>query len=445
MGSYAECWLGSFYVGSTKNDIDVGIMQLVRSSDKNIIRGKKSQLPIQMHRWTDHVDDDEEVSVVYFQVPIRVIRDRLELRGYTLAVAKHAFTQNLLHEAAQYKEWSEGEHGEIFQSIAQILATTDVDAWLSALREIRRKGLDQYVSGGRRLPLGDSLMEYMLNNDWYGYSGPDLNVALRLTLEVCDESDELIYDVTDLVLSEYFSAEDDLVEYALSLSSIDYSSNGKIIVLTEGRTDSWIISESLQLLYPHLADYFSFMDFEGGRVGGGVGNLANIVKAFAGAGIVNKIVALFDNDTAAEAAIQSLRSVRIPRNIKILKLPDILALQNYPTIGPSGLVNMNVNGMAASIELYFGVDVLTEETGELVPVQWTGFEAGLKKYQGEVLYKDRIQERFRRRIDICRGDPNSIEKTDWSGMREVLSTLFVVFHDVDEKEIRSQLDEYYTN
>jgi hypothetical protein len=46
---------------------------------------------------------------------------------------------------------------------------------------------------------------------------------------------------------------------------------------------------------------------------------------------------------------------------------------------------------------------------------------------------------------MCRSDPNLIGKTDWSSVREVLSTLFIVFHDVDEKEIRSQLDEYYTS
>ena len=46
MGSYAECWLGSFYVGSTKNEIDTGLMQLVRSSDKNVVRAKKSTNPI---------------------------------------------------------------------------------------------------------------------------------------------------------------------------------------------------------------------------------------------------------------------------------------------------------------------------------------------------------------------------------------------------------------
>ena len=292
-----------------------------------------------------------------------------------------------------------------------------------------------------------TLIGYMLRHDWYGYSGPEvsvLNVGIRLALEGCAESDDLLYDVTDLVLNGYFSADDDLIDYALASSSTHYSSSGKTIVLTEGRSDSWIISESLQLLYPHLADYFSFMDFEGARVGGGAGNLANIVKAFAGTGIVNKVVALFDNDTAADGAIQGLRSVRIPKNIKILRLPNLPALQQYPTVGPSGSTVMDVNGMAASIELYVGNDILTEETGGFAPIQWTGYDAGLGKYQGEVLGKDKIQERFRRRLKLCRFDPGHIEKTDWTGLRAVLSTLFVVFQEIDGADICAEIENYFS-
>lgn len=33
MGSYAQCWLGGIYVGSSKNDVDHGIMQLFHPSD----------------------------------------------------------------------------------------------------------------------------------------------------------------------------------------------------------------------------------------------------------------------------------------------------------------------------------------------------------------------------------------------------------------------------
>jgi hypothetical protein len=39
---------------------------------------------------------------------------------------------------------------------------------------------------------------------------------------------------------------------------------------------------------------------------------------------------------------------------------------------------MNVNGLACSIEMYFGVDVLTRNN-ELIPIQWKGFEEKEKK------------------------------------------------------------------
>ena len=87
-------------------------------------------------------------------------------------------------------------------------------------------------------------------------------------------------------------------------------------------TESCSCSAHPTLLYPHLDDYFGFMDFEGVRIGGGAGSLVNIVKAFAGAGIVNRTVALFDNDTAARAVLAGLRSIRLPSNIVVKHLPD---------------------------------------------------------------------------------------------------------------------------
>src|SRR6185369_15919500 len=221
-----------------------------------------------------------------------------------------------------------------------------------------------------------------------------------------------------------------------------YASSAKTIILTEGRTDSRFISESLKLLYPHLAEYFSFMDFENARVSGGAGNLANLVKAFAGAGIVNKTIAIFDNDTAGDAAMLTLRSVTLPDSIRVLRLPDSEFLLTYPTIGPSGATPMNVNGRAASIELYLGADVLRDENGELLPVQWTGYEPALQKYQGEVLFKDRIRERFDSRLDACLRDPDRVKLTDWSGIRQILQMLFSAFHDSDGKEILAGIAEW---
>ena len=47
----------------------------------------------------------------------------------------------------------------------------------------------------------------------------------------------------------------------------------------------------------------------------------------------------------------------------------------------SGLEPLDVNGLAASIELYFGEDVLCAEQNKLTPVQWKGYNSTLRQYQ----------------------------------------------------------------
>ena len=124
----------------------------------------------------------------------------------------------------------------------------------------------------------------------------------------------------------------------------------------------------MRILFPHLLDYYSFLDFETGKVPGGAANLANLVKAFAAAGIVNRVVAVFDNDTAAESSLASLRTVALPTNIQTRQLPSLPALSTYPTLGPTGMSLTNVNGLSASLDLYLGNDVRSYE-GALSPVQ----------------------------------------------------------------------------
>ena len=48
-------------------------------------------------------------------------------------------------------------------------------------------------------------------------------------------------------------ADEDLVAYSMALTANEYASSGKVIVLTEGRSDARNLSESLALLYPHIS------------------------------------------------------------------------------------------------------------------------------------------------------------------------------------------------
>lgn len=455
MGSYAQCWFDDFFVGSSKNDINLEIISLFRATDKRIISDPNVCVPEHLKHYQESRKDDDELQIVYYEASASLIRDRLDVMGYTLETSKEAFIEWIQGERnciAEYlKEEDESDRNKEFslkdhyKKEEQLLSGLTPETWIAALNDIRRSGLKPNYYGRYEGPHEDTLIGYMLSNEWYGFPGYDMNVPLRLVLEDSRGDEKLVYDVTDLVWSGYFDAADDLVEHGVALSANEYSSKAKTIILTEGFTDSWILKESLKLLYPHLADYYSFMEFDNAKVGGGVGSLANMVKAFAGAGVVNNIIALFDNDTAAEAACRNLEKIQLPANIEIIKLPEVDLLKNYPTIGPTGDALLDINGIAASIELYLGEDVLKIDGQNLTPIQWTGFESGVKKYQGEVLEKKVLQERFREKLLKAKSCGDEGPDISWDALRAILKLIFSAFKERNRKSICRLASDYYTS
>jgi hypothetical protein len=474
MGSYAECWLSDLLVTSTKNDVDPGLMRLFRQSDKRIVPLSSADAPVQLKRRFEGVNDDidlddfaEEPELVYYIAPVSVVKDRLNVLGYTIETARQAFVEGLNGERAQTDRWlrarEDAEPSEtrdsllgIYRAEKKILSQLSADVWLATLKEILTEGVDipgdDSTSRVRMAempvlnwydgPLKGTLLGYMLSREWFGFPGPDTTAALRLTLEVYPEAEDLIYDVTDLVWTESAARDDDFVAYTAEVSIEEMQSMAKTILLTEGPSDASILESSLELLYPHLADYYSFMEFDAMRVGGGAGNLANLVKAFAGAGVVNKTIALFDNDTAALSALRGLANLDLPEHLAVLTLPVLKSLMAYPTIGPSGETDMDVNGRAASTELYLGEDVLCDDEG-LCRVQWTGYDTALRQYQGQVLDKAGIQSRFQEKLRAARVDGEALDGAEWSGLRAIFACVFAAFHDLDRQRILEDTQAYF--
>jgi hypothetical protein len=69
----------------------------------------------------------------------------------------------------------------------------------------------------------------------------------------------------------------------------------------------------------------------------------------------------------------------------------------------------DINGSACSIELYLGRPALTEQSGKLTPVQWTGYEKSLSRYQGELVDKCAVQQRYLDALRQGRADLASME------------------------------------
>jgi len=452
MGSYANCYLGPFHVGSSKGDVDPFLMGHFSATDK-VVTSDFDALPAVLRAQYDRTalkDEGEGPNntspFVFYRAELSVVRDRLEVQGYTYAAACDAFAQCVQLELAQERKRAE-KHPDLFAVSVQVMEVQTVQLWQEALTKIARDELtwkDQQQYAGTLI--GEMLKGLGQTENWYGYPGIDTNVPLRIAVEACSEGDELIYDLTDLVWSELTSPGDDFVEQALGMSAKEHAGSARTVVLTEGRFDAFALSESMRLLFPHLRDFYSFMDFDTFDPEGGAAALVKQVKAFAGAGIVNRIVAIFDNDAAAHDAMRSLKSLKLPSRIQIMHLPDFEFLRDYPTLGPAGESKMDVNGVAASIEVYLGKDVLTSpSSGDLVRVQWKGFVAGVGKYQGEILDKRAVQERFRVKLQACVGDGSGLESADWAGLRLVLRRLFEIFHQEDAKAMAEMVRWQYEN
>ncbi len=207
--SYDGCWVSKFYIGSIKDDIDHSLMQLFRASDKQIMKSSSINLPNHLREWVKYYAEEEkedDVNVVFYSSPARIIKERLELVGYSLTTATIAYHRYLDGEISKYKKLAERSDINVYQSKLEILSSINLDKWLSTPKEIHDKELIQ-----RRY------------EECFSFSCVDLNVTLRLVLEVLPENENVIYNVTDLILCQYFNIEADLVKYASNIYSPDYS------------------------------------------------------------------------------------------------------------------------------------------------------------------------------------------------------------------------------
>ena len=449
MSSYADVTLGSLCLATSRNGFDPTLMWLFRQTDKRIElfdrRDRARLMKYIVEEAIDEFDEHDPFACIEYRCSASKARDRLDLKGYTREVAESGFKQGLKCEIERIKR-----SAELFPSISGIyderlktLNTLTISSWLKALERIWRDELtEKEVSS---LPSNDAelpLLRYMLgpSGNLYGFPGEGWHhfwLFARLAVEAVPPQEQLVYDLSNVVYGGWVNEDDDLVFQAESQIHTDLQLAHRVIILTEGDTDKRILERSLKLLYPHLADYFHFFDFTGKKVGGGVGQLANLVRAFAAADVQHRILALFDNDTAAKAALSNLLLDSLPKNISVRRYPDIALAQDYPTVGPSGETTMDINGLAGSIELYLGQDVLVDAAGVLSPVQWTGYDHKLGVYQGAISQKDLVLRQFNDKLAQCEGHPEEIDSYDWEGIRAILDTMRTAFHSVDEDAILS--------
>lgn len=433
MGTYTDFTVAGYSVLSTKSEVIPEVMTVFRETDR--IEYKRHTCTQQRIEPIDlpstHPDDVEDA--IEYACDIKKVIDRLNVMGFTLARAKSDFNLGRQSELLKYISWSEGEEPHSsYESEIEFLESLTFEDYLAALSiVIAEKIYSHLVSESLTSQLSPLIRHIVEGTDeyYFGFFADDIRCLVRAVCEVAPADQYVVQDVSALVSGGYYEPDTSVCAEAIQALVAGHPENSTQIVLTEGSTDASILRRALDLLYPHLSGYYSFLDFDSSKSPGGAGHLVSLVKAFAATGITNRVVALFDNDTAAKDARRGLVNVSVPHNIAVRSYPDLEMLRNYPTFGPSGEINLDVNGLAGSIELYLGIDVLKQTGDTLTPVQWKGYNETLGQYQGEVMRKSQLQQAFDRKAESARGKPEALAQGDWSGLSAILQQVFTAFND----------------
>jgi len=350
-----------------------------------------------------------------------VIADRLNILGFTPIHVLQTIDRTLdeaRNLADLVHQYMPDEAMPAHDAERSLLAGLTAAQWIAELGAYipRTAPMESHRPGG-----ADRLMSLIKD--------VDRRTALRAALLACPQ-DEVRLDVTHLWTMGALETVDQVCSRGFAEMRAAASAHAPIVVLAEGKTDIEFLEPALQLLYPHLVDLIRFMDF-GQRPQGSASALVTTVKAFAAAGVANRVVALFDNDTAAADTLRSWDRSSLPASIRVCQYPPLDLAADYPTLGPppalSRTANADVNGLAASIELYLGRDVLTSAAGRLRPVHWRAYIEGMRQYQGEVVEKDAIHHAYRAKVRAANADRSRIADQDWSGIQAILDLVIRTF------------------
>ena len=382
MGSYCEIYFDKTEVCGAKSVVPDHFCALFQESDR-VVRPSRDE-------------DDESPDVVY-EACRAVVLSRLDLLGCTATVARERLMAWL---AATRETWDEYRaDGAWAEETAAALHSFSADEWYRRAPEV----LATFYS---REDATDEIDRHMRDRDgdgWLWFDGYGSLMSLRALLDACADVQSVTLDVTALIGGGWIEPDDRVCEDRRASAPLDPRPLATTVILAEGSSDIRILQRSLAALFPERADYFSFFNHAELSVDGGTGYLVKFLKAFAAARAPLRLIAVFDNDTAGRQAHRQAGALGLPDNMMVVALPDIELARRYPTIGPQGEHIIDINGKAASIEMYLGLAALTKD-GALRRVRWSGYNTAAGAYQGEVEGKAEVEAAFLRAVANC-SDP----------------------------------------
>lgn len=367
MGSYIRLGVG-------KLELDLGKNYGFRDYSALFQQSDKKDIPY------FYADDIIEYKPGYTRV-LSSVKRRLELIGYSLDRLSEIHTREIEAVPNYYDPVTID-----FATMLELFSNINISDY-----EIKLEGRDY--------SLGEYAAEVILNNPSFStlkihfnnmsdsdagtfFENLDPLYILRLLMEnSANLTMNLEWRTQDIIDGGYYTEEEVFPEL---------SDSETFLIVTEGSSDLFVIKRTLELMFPDIMDFFSFVDMHENYPFTGTGNLYKFCQGLTSIRIQNKILVIFDNDVEGNLSYQKTINLKLPRNMKIMKLPNLEEFTNFKTIGPSGETYGDINGTAVAIECFLDFNGLKPR------VRWTDHRKEPGVYQGSLENKDAYIRKFKK-------------------------------------------------
>lgn len=400
MGTEITLEISGATIDWSKNDIGIHHGPLFQEKDRKRLHCDQINYAYYEEQGEEPVD--AEMS---FSRPLKAVLPRLEMLGVKLSVVRQAYD-------ATAKEWSElnqiisdGVRSGEFTS--QQIEPMTFDEFIEFIRSHPMPELDTTANWGvhsdddrknrGRFDGNEAVARIPINSDRerMAYSEQSYFVAITsflgpyATLRVLAECPanlelDVVWQYGPLVNSGWAHAD---------AFSAGPNRRQTTLIATEGSSDVHILTHALRLLRSDVADFFRFIDVSDRHPFSGTGSLANFAEGLAKIDVHNQVVFVFDNDAEGVEAAGRVRRLKLPPNMGVLVLPDLLAFQQFPTQGPNGVNSSDINGRAAAIECYLDLRLANRPPAQAL---WTSFKKDPDIYQGSLKHKGTYMDDFLR-------------------------------------------------
>ena len=333
-----------------------------------------------------------------FSKNIKSIKRRLNLLGYNLNQIEDMFNEELEYVNQLYETSLPIKFNDYYNVLKNI-NINNID--MTSEEYEYEYDLGEYV---RKCVMGEiKELVKISDDDVYTISTFLENLSPYITLRILSENKnnldlDLIWRVSDVVENGWILEKDIIPQL---------TTKEKILIVTEGSSDTDIIQKCINLLYDDISDFFEFIDMEQNYPFTGTGNLKNFIKGLSKISILNNILVILDNDTAGLSVYNDIKEIILPKNLKVITLPNHVEFDNFKCKGPQGDSLENINGKAVSIECFLDHNLIDEN----IYVRWTGFNDKLTQYQGNIEPKNLLVQSFHQHYN---------QKYDFSKMKYLI-------------------------